>query len=263
MNSETRDKIVQMDLSLVAPICYLTETFNALLRGCFRILCRYPRACLSLTGLLYLTGLVLINVPGLEFSIATAFLTLTAPIAMPLGFVLAYMGVGAILLALFARNPATRLPFAALLELLLLGPMLITALSDTRLMLLVGDNGSFVILVAHLCLMPWLFLRYQGWFMRHARWSTPAVLVLVSLIGFESQSGFTTTRISPEYFSLSDCRWERPINGVGVKGKAVQSCDVQLHHEGQEYHFRDVVMPSGRVSYLEVRHALVDHFQLR
>ncbi len=49
MNSETRNKIVQMDLSLVAPICYLTETFNALLRGCFRTVRRYPWACLSLT----------------------------------------------------------------------------------------------------------------------------------------------------------------------------------------------------------------------
>ncbi len=263
MNSETRNKIVQMDLNLVAPICYLTETFNALLRGCFRIVHRYPWACLSLTGLLYLIGLVLINVPGLEFSTATAFLTLTAPVTLPLGFVLAYMGVGAVLQALFARTPATRLSFAALLEVLLLGPLLITALSDTRLMLPVGDNGSFIVLVAHLCLMPWLFMHHKEWFMRHALWSTPAVFVLVALIGFESQSGFATTRIDREHFTLSDCHWERPINGVGVKGKAVQSCDVQLHHWGQEYHFRDMVMPSGRVSHMEVRHALVDHFRLR
>ena len=248
------------DYSLIAPVGLVTSAIHAFLGRFFRLIVRYPWPALALVGFLYLVGIVLINVPMLDIDRGTSAMVVLSPLLILTWGAVAYMAIALILLSFFARCDSTRLSFAALLVLLFLGPLLILAMGDTRLLLIIGD--SYLLVVAHLVLTTSLFIRARDWFMRHARWSTPALLLLAGLIGFESRGYFYTTEIPRNQFSLHNCETIKAPPGKPDYGPPLRVCDVDLQFNGFEYGFRSMTMPDSRVKGMRVRHALFDHFRL-
>lgn len=271
--AESKDGVrVNADLSLLPPLSYLSQPFNRGLRLAFSLMWRFRWLTLTLLGFAYLAGIVVINIPMLDIPSDTSALVVMSPMIIPLWLLAAYLLPAFLLLTFFARNPKTRLGFTLLFSNMVLVPVQSYLFSDTRLLLIVGDNGFIALFIALFLAVPWLYFRYRDRLERHARWSTPALLLVMALFYWEGAIGFSTTQVSPEQYTLSGCKSERPVNKHGVKGEPVWSCQLDLSLNGFEYRFPDMRLPDiylskeGRDSperHLEIRHGLFDHFTLR
>lgn len=252
------------DLNLLPPVNYLTTPVNNALLALLMLVARYPWVSLVVAGMVYVSALLMIGIPAFGISREQSFLIVVSPLLLPVVFILTYMGAGSVLLALFARNPGTRLSFAVLLWILVLGPLLIMILSDTLLMLILGSMASFVLIVANLVLTPWLAFTYQERLLRHAGFCLPVLILLGALTWFEQGQAFSYTRIDRQHFSLQDCRWVTPRNKHGaVMGPPYQSCTVHLDYQGSNWALKEMALPDTPLQYLEIRQALFRHYQLR
>ena len=267
-----QQRMIPTDMRLLPPVCYISQPVNRFLQALAKLIWRYPWPVLTLIGFAYLTGIVIVNIPMLEIDSDTAVLVVMSPLIVPLWLMAAYLLPAFLLLTFFARNGKTRLGFSLLFCTMVLVPVLSYLLSDTRLMLIVGDNGFIALFIVLFVGIPWLYFRYEPVLQRYARWSTPALLLLMALFYWEGAIGFSTSHIPPEQYTLTDCRPERPVNKHGVKGAPVWSCRMELTLNGFDYRFPDMHLPDVYLSqegfqspkrHLEIRHSLLDHFTLR
>lgn len=268
--------MINADLSLLPPFCYLTRPFNRALLASIRLMWRFRWLTLTLLGFSYLAGIVVINIPMLDIASDTSILVVMSPLFVPLWLMAAYLLPTFLLLTFFARNPNTRLGFTLLFSTMVLAPVITVVMSDTRLMLIMGDNGFFFLFLPLFIGFPWLYFRYKDKLLPHARWSSPALVLVIALLYWEGAVGFSTSQISPEQYSISGCKSERPVNKHGVKGDPVWSCQLELSLNGFEYSFPDMPLPDSylrdpektnkddrKQNVLEIRHGLFDHFTLR
>lgn len=266
---------VNADLSLLPPLSYLTKPFNRGLRLVLSLMWRFRWLTLTFLGLSYLAGLVVINIPMLEFPHDAKILVVMAPLILPLILMALYLIPSALLVTFFARNPKTRLRAAVLFCTLVMSTAITTVMSDTRLLLIIGGYSPAVLFLLFFLGIPWLWFRYRESILPHARWSTPVLVVLIAFLYWESQIGFSVTRVSPDQYTLSGLKVERPRNKHGVTGEPFYSVRMDLELNGYHYRFPDMPLPdsylkhpetadqSEKQHYLEVRHSLFDHFTLR
>lgn len=259
------------DYSLIWPIGWVTRAFNRGLGAAFRLMFCFPRTTLTLLGIAYLAGIVIINIPMLDVSSEVSFVVATSPMGLPLMLLGAYLLPAFLLLPFFARDPGTRLGFTLIFCNLVLVPAITLVMNDTRLMLIIGDYGFALILLPLFFGFPWLYFRYREKLLQHARWSTPALMLVIALIYWEGAIGFSTTRVDPDQYTITNCKFKRPVNKNGVRGAPIWSCRVDLTLNGFEYTFPDMYLPDSyrnvgtekKKNYLEIRHSLFDHFTLR
>ncbi|MCD8523184.1 MAG: hypothetical protein LRY66_07355 [Saccharospirillaceae bacterium] len=252
------------DMRLLPPVSYITGFCNRVLGKIIMTMVNAPWASLIILLVLYLSALIIVNIPALDIARETMFLVAISPLAIPVCFSLAYLGASLILLALFAHNPATRVGCAVILEVLIIAPMLLMALSDTRLFLMLGDNALFVLIVGNMVAVPWLTFHYHKTVLCHADLCLPILLLLTAFIWFESTAGLSYEKISHEHISVIDCEWIRAKSKSGApSGPPMKQCDVQVNDRGRHYDFYDMPAPNGNINHMEVRQALFRHFSLR
>lgn len=252
------------DMRLLPPVSYITGICNRVLGKIIMTMVNAPWASLIILLVLYLSALIIVNIPALDIARETIFLVAISPLAIPVFLSLAYLGSSLVLLALFAHNPATRVSCAIILEVLVIAPMLLMALSDTRLFLMLGDNALFVLIVGNMVAAPWLAFRYDKTVLRHAYLCLPLLLLLTAFIWIESIAGLSYEKISHEHISVIDCEWVRAKSKSGApSGPPIKICDVQVTYRGSDYRFYDMPAPNGNINHMEVRQALFKHFRLR
>lgn len=254
-----------IDLSMLPPISYVTGAFNRVLIAILKIVERHLWASIFFVVSAYVAGLIFVISSTQNFSSGTIFLVAFSPIGLPLLFTLGYTGIGAVLLAFFARNPGTRIAFAVILEVLVLAPTLVMTMSDTRALLMAGDLAVLVLIVANMIFVPLLAFHYQASLRRHAYLCLPVLAALVAFNWFESTAGLSYKKIDAEHLTVVDCQWVRPRDRSGAaSGPSFMVCDVQVSYNGKERLFHGMPMPPGRANaYMEVRQALFKHYRLQ
>ncbi|WP_226661758.1 hypothetical protein [Microbulbifer aggregans] len=257
----TSESSSKRDYSLVAPVGVFTTAIHVILGRLFKLVLRYPWPAFALVGLLYLVGIVVINIPMLDIDRGTSALVLLSPLLIVAWGGVAYLFTALVLLSLFARCPDTRLTWSAVLVLLVLGPWLILVLGNTRWLL--PFDQRYLLVVVQMVGTLLLFIRARHWFKCHARWSTPALLLLVGVICFEWWGYFFTTEIPRERFTLHNCKLIKAPPGKSGITPPVRVCDVVLQMDGSEYTFRSMPVPDTAVKGMQVRHALFDHYHVR
>ena len=251
------------DLRMLPPVSYITGFCNRVLGRMLMAMLNAPWASLIILLVLYLSALIIVNIPALDIARETIFLVAISPLAIPVFLSLAYLGSSLVLLALFAYNPGTRVSCAIILEVLVIAPMLLMALSDTRLLLMLGDNALFVLIVGNMVAAPWLAFRYDKTVLRHAYLCLPLLLLLTAFIWIESTAGLSYEKISHEHISVIDCEWVRAKSKSGApSGPPIKICDVKVEYRGSDYRFYGMPAPNGNINYMEVRQALFKHFRL-
>ena len=251
------------DLSMLRPICYLTEPVNRALQWLLNLLFSNVLASFLILAVVYTLAVAIVNTPMFDIDRNYILYVALSPLIIPIVSILSYLGGTLILLAFFARNPATRIGSAVIVEVLVLGPQLIMAMGDTRLLLILGDYFSIFLIIANLLLIPWLAFRYQTFLLRYAYLCLPTLVLLITFIWFEYSQGFSYTRISPEQFSIVSHKRVTPTSKNGVHGTSYYVCDVVLDYNGYQYKFNSMLEPDNKVEYMEVRQAFFQHFRLR
>ncbi|MCB2385191.1 hypothetical protein [Thalassolituus alkanivorans] len=252
------------DLRMLPPVSYITGFCNRVLGRIFMAMLNAPWASLITLLSLYLCALIIANIPALDIARENIFLVIISPLAIPVFLSLAYLCISLVLLALFARNPGTRVSCAVILEVLLIAPMLLMAVSDTRLFLMLGDTVLFVLLVGNMVAVPWLAFRYSKAVLHHAYLCLPLLVLLTLFIWFESTAGLSYEKISHEHISVIDCEWVRAKSKSGApSGPPIKICDVLVAYRGSDHRFYGMPAPNGNINYMEVRQALFKHFRLQ
>lgn len=256
------DDAPEMDLSLLPPVCYLSRAFHRLLDQAKVLFARNRLLILTLLGVSYPLLLIAANVPGLGWPSEATFLIAFSPVFVPVAFFVLYTAALVCLQALFAAEPKTRLLFAAIVLLIVLLPSLVLSLDDTRLLMALGTNGTFFLLLLQLVLVPVIGCRAQHWLIRHSRWSTPVLLTLAVLVWFEGHQGFSVSRTEPRQVRLQHCE---SISGR-TKGYdshySYRRCDVYLQGPRGSYHFSNMPVPHADSLILEIRHGIFNHYRL-
>lgn len=252
------------DLRLLPPASCISRPVNALLKWLGLQILAQPWAALFIYFLLYAGGILLVHLPWLNLPRTYIPLAYMAFMLVPLVIALGYLLGLLVLQALFARNPATRLGAAVLLWVLILGPALIMALSDTHLMLQSGDTLTFILLVGNLILTPVLAFRYAAVLLRHAHYCLPLLLLSAALTGYEQTGARHYRMIDSSQLTLLDCRWVRLKSKSGAEsGPPLKLCDVAVQDGQHSYRYYGLPAPDGEITSLEVRQALFKHYRLR
>uniref|UniRef100_A6W0P5 Uncharacterized protein n=1 Tax=Marinomonas sp. (strain MWYL1) TaxID=400668 RepID=A6W0P5_MARMS len=255
-----------MNKELLPPICYLTKPFNRALCAFFEyIFSHFWRGLAVIVGI-YIAAVCLVYMPIMDISKQYRFLVVMSPFMIPIVFFLVYMGIAVALLALFAKDPGSRLCCAAIVVATVLGPWVLISLSDTRLFLIFGDYFLAILTIGNLLLIIWLGSRYQAFFLAKAHFCLPVLALMMAFIWFESTQGFSYTKISKDHFTTQNYQRIVPISKNGARGTPYYVCDVLLNYNGFKYVFKDVYVPKNReagIQYLELRQAIFQHFSLQ
>lgn len=257
-----------INTEVVLPICYLTKPFNRALSGSIT----YILSHFTFTVSVYITTVILVNIPGFDINPIFIALVNLSPILLPCALLTAYATIGLILLALFAKDPRTRIGCAIITEVIFILPWLLITLLDTPLLLALGDFFAFSLFVGNTLLMAWLGLRFkkaihkEPW-VHKAHLCRPLLTIMLTFTWFESSQGFSYTQINQEHFTTHNFELVVPKDKRGhPRGTPYYVCDVLLDYNGYTHTFRSMKIPNGlkpSIQYLELRQAFFQHFNLR
>lgn len=250
-----------LDLSLLPPVCYLTQPLNRLLLAVKNLISHHRWFVLPVFVVLYILALVMANIPALNWPRDSGFLIFIAPVVLPLGFILAYLGCGIGLLSILARSRETRLLCAAIILMVGLLPFLVLSLDDTWLMMKLGYEAVFILCAVQPILILFLGSRYPLFFLRHAAWCMPVMLLLSALLWLESGQAFSYSHHPSTQFTVRDCQ-RHSVEPDGYDRVHYQLCNVHFFAQERTYNFSDMPVPSDDKLSLEIRHALFDHYRI-
>ncbi|WP_421853833.1 hypothetical protein [Marinomonas sp.] len=263
-----KNKIAVINTEMLPPICYFTTSFNRVLFCFITYIFKHFAFILGV----YIFTVILVNIPWININSIYIILVSFSPILLPCALLVGYVGMGLILLALFAKDPRTRIGCAVIIETIFIVPWLLITLLDTRLFLILGDFFAFSLLIGNILLMTWLGMRYkkdlykETW-VHKAHFCPHLLTIMLIFTGFESSQGFSYTQINQEHFTTHNFQLVVPKDKNGhPRGKPYYVCDVLLDYNGYTHTFRSMKIPNGlkpSIQYLELRQAFFQHFNLR